>query len=441
MKKILTIAALALTIVACSNDIDEQPAEQPAKTEGTITITAKLAPKSDAGTRAVADNGDNKITVTWAKTEHLAILYTVGSDKKVADAEITDVDATTGEATISFGVDGSTVDGTACQIVYPSSAAKTDGSGVKSNSALLTKQDGTLSANLDVRVGDGIIHTSPASLDVTTQPAAQFAIWKLTFANNTEYLCILADNTPIAGATYKDLCSKEFTVAVPAVSSKTITIVAAYSGYCYYYSKAGVSLTAGKYYQSSPAMTSLGTDNSADVYMISGSSSATIPAGKTVVLYSSPITNGNIVCSGDATIILLGSNYTRSASDKAAIQAGGAGTTLTITGTGKLQVSTNNGSGAGIGNTGENGICGNIIICGGTIEATGGQYAAAIGSTWRGTCGDITITDGVTRVKARRGSLSNNCIGAGNNGHCGTVTIGGVVTGNIISTSQYIYEP
>ena len=54
MKKILTMAAMALLMTACSNDIDEpQAQQQPANTDGMITITAKLAPKSDAGTRAV----------------------------------------------------------------------------------------------------------------------------------------------------------------------------------------------------------------------------------------------------------------------------------------------------------------------------------------------------------------------------------------------------
>ena len=69
------MAALALMTAACSND-DNDFAQQPQKAEG-ITITAQLAPKTNgAATRAVADNGDNKLTVTWAVDEHIAILYT-----------------------------------------------------------------------------------------------------------------------------------------------------------------------------------------------------------------------------------------------------------------------------------------------------------------------------------------------------------------------------
>ena len=85
--------------------------------------------------------------------------------------------------------------------------------------------------------------------------------------------------------------------------------------------------------------------------------------------------------------------------------------------------------------------CGNITISGGTVEATGGDYCPGIGSANgdSSVCGDITITDGVTKVTATKGKESPNSIGAGNKGGtCGTVTIGGVVTGNI-TESPYVY--
>ena len=102
MKKVFGIAALLLALAACNKvETEITPVEQPSDSKG-ITITATLAPKT-ADTKAVADNGDNKITVTWAVNEHIAILY----DKdgaQVADATITAVDGTTGAATISFTV-------------------------------------------------------------------------------------------------------------------------------------------------------------------------------------------------------------------------------------------------------------------------------------------------------------------------------------------------
>ena len=91
--------------------------------------------------------------------------------------------------------------------------------------------------------------------------------------------------------------------------------------------------------------------------------------------------------------------------------------------------------------------CGNILISGGTVTATGGEDAAGIGGG-RGnnpnnelsSCGTITITTGVTKVTATKGSGSApNSIGAGYFGTCGTVTIGG--NEGAITTSPYTYQP
>ena len=96
------------------------------------------------------------------------------------------------------------------------------------------------------------------------------------------------------------------------------------------------------------------------------------------------------------------------------------------------------GIGAGNGNA-ETQICGDIVISGGTIEATGGSYGAGIGSGYGGVCGTVTITSGVTSVKATKGDGAPNSIGKGDMGTCGTVTIGGVE--GAISTSPYTYQP
>lgn len=88
--------------------------------------------------------------------------------------------------------------------------------------------------------------------------------------------------------------------------------------------------------------------------------------------------------------------------------------------------------GAGIGGGGHSSsvACGYITISGGTVTANGGGYAAGIGSGADGSCGAITITTGVTKVTAYRGTGSDNdCIGRGNGAGntCASVTIGGVV--------------
>ncbi len=109
-------------------------------------------------------------------------------------------------------------------------------------------------------------------------------------------------------------------------------------------------------------------------------------------------------------------------------------------------------------------ICGNIEITGGTMTAKGGTKAAGIGCGYNGgnrfaeaKCGTITITSGVTKVTARKGSNAPKSIGTGASSQdgvqtCGTVTIGCTLDGDGnpvggteyddgISTSPYTYEP
>ena len=174
-----------------------------------------------------------------------------------------------------------------------------------------------------------------------------------------------------------------------------------------------------------------------------------------------------INCMGDATIVLEGTNTVKGFQMKYPAIHIPQGKTLTIKGNGTLNASSN-GGGAGIGG-GMEVACGNIVIEGGNINASGDHYAAeynygsgaGIGGSWHGPCGNITIKGGiinvtggsgaagigggsysscgnitiassVTRVTANtNGVESNPCIGSGTNGTCGTVTIGGTVTGNI----------
>ena len=428
--KLFFMAALALMTAACSNSDNDilTPAEQPAN--NMVTITAKLAPKSgDAQTRALSDQ-TTYIKAEWAQNEQLKIISANGYP---ATANIDAVDGS-GTATISFTIDAA-AKGNDCTIIYPASAAVTESAGVYTAQPM-TAQTGTLSNDLDVRIGKGTItDEATPQLEVTTQPAAQFAIWKLTLANNAKNLCIMADNITIAGATLGTE-GKEFTVAVPAVYAKTVTIVANdASNNCYYYSKANVSLDAGRYYQSSPTMTALDDDNSKPLYKITATSSVTIPDGKTVVLSGVNISSGSITCSGNVNMILLGSNsVTATTNEKAAIKIGGSGTTLTITGSGSLTAQGGQ-SAAGIG-TDRNGTGGNIVINGGTVTATGGKFGAGIGTgraqSGSSTCGDITINGGT--VTATGGSNGGAGIGTGlsitssGSNTCGAITIGTGVT-------------
>ena len=142
-----------------------------------------------------------------------------------------------------------------------------------------------------------------------------------------------------------------------------------------------------------------------------------------------------LTCSGDATLILEGTNFVRGFYRHHPGIYVPEGKTLTISGDGAL-TAISNGKSAGIGG-GHWLSCGNIVIEGGSISAIGGEKAAGIGSGWGGRCGNITIKDTVTKVAAAKGSGAPYSIGAGSEGTCDTVTIFGKE--GAISKDYYAY--
>ena len=109
------------------------------------------------------------------------------------------------------------------------------------------------------------------------------------------------------------------------------------------------------------------------------------------------------------------------------------------------------GIGTGVAGSNMSCQCGDITISGGTITATGATYGTGIGTgktysdSSTNICGDITITNAVKKVTAIKGNNSKNSIGVGGGEYggthsCGTITIGGNVTGNI-TDSPYTYQP
>ena len=462
------MAALAMMTVACSND-DNNFAQQPKTGEG-ITITAQLAPKSgNDATRAVVDKGDNKITVTWAKDEQIAILYEVSGTKYAADATITDVDETTGAATITFTVETGTADNTPCTLIYPLSAAKDENTGLKDVDALLGAQDGTLNANLDIRVGEGTIHTATPGLSVTTQPAAQYAIFKFTTKNadgsatiNVKPLTITtgAQNFVITPSE----ASSTFYAALPPLTGEAISFIATSStnGHTNIAAYPSITFKAGKYYQSTIKMTEYNIIDLSTVQWpitvqdgnvltgeLTHNVKISIADGATVTLNGVAINGTNnsnykwagITCLGNATIILKDgteNNVKGYYAHYPGIYVP-SGKTLIIkgetSGTGSL-AATSNGSGAGIGGgTFYLDPCGDIEIQGGIINATGGLRAAGIGSGYFSSCGNITITGGTITAMGGEDTLPSNDkesgagIGCGSESTCGNITItGGTIT-------------
>lgn len=133
-----------------------------------------------------------------------------------------------------------------------------------------------------------------------------------------------------------------------------------------------------------------------------------------------------IWCDGDATLVLEGTNVLKGGHSYLPAIYVPTNKTLVIRGDGALDASSN-GQAPGIGAiNGIDGACGDIVIEGGTITATGGRYAAGIGCAIQNGCGGITISGGT--VFATGGQYAAG-IGGSYQANCGTISIsGGTVT-------------
>lgn len=149
-----------------------------------------------------------------------------------------------------------------------------------------------------------------------------------------------------------------------------------------------------------------------------------------------------INCLGNCTIVLADNSLNKviGGYNHGGIAVGPKGTTLTIKGTGLL-IAQGEGSGAGIGG-GEAGSGGDILLCGGSIEAISTQDGAGIGSSIARSVGNITITDGVKKLVAKTGPHFSNAscsIGSGRHGSCGSVKINGFEVG-ALESKEFVYE-
>ena len=169
---------------------------------------------------------------------------------------------------------------------------------------------------------------------------------------------------------------------------------------------------------------------------LAGQYKISIADGVTVTLDGADITCGQngegyawagLTCLGDAEIVLAAgsANFVKGFYKNYPGIYVPENKTLTISGSGSLDARSN-GQGAGIG-AGSRTACGNIVINGGRIAATGGTGAAGIGSGRSCACGNIMIAGG--SVTATGGSYAAG-IGTGDyTSSCGAITItGGSVT-------------
>ena len=149
--------------------------------------------------------------------------------------------------------------------------------------------------------------------------------------------------------------------------------------------------------------------------------------GATVTLRNVTIHAG-IKCRTTCTLVLEGVNTVdQTMSQTSAIHVK-VGCTLTIKGSGRLDA-TGGDYGAGIGASDQDRDCGNIVIEGGIIYATGGnQGCAGIGGMYLADypCGNITISGGEVHATGGGGTYHKGAgIGCGETGKCGNITITG----------------
>ena len=426
-------------------------------------------------TRAITVNNQNTanetLNVAWQKDEEIAVYYEkTNGEHATATAKVTAVD-NTGAATIetlsSTPLDDPK-DGSEVTFIYPYSLAKNgeiNKSILKNSQKGLLTGDNSISTNFDA--AKGIATLSVAAAKAVTADRIkmknQCCICKfyISFGLQQESSDATHYNISIVfdrGENYrlssvpKDRLSALYVAMLPESSAQcTITITELKS------SDGGqtattlktfekiinrVTLAAGKFYNNVPITltqteanktltTATGelTLQHGDIVTGTGggNSQLKIEDGATVTLagvtntsisHSSATSFAGIECLGNATIILAGENSVKGEWGKAGIYVP-EGKTLTIRGGGKLTATANDGAGIG-GNKGAS--CGNIVIEGGTINATGTGSCAGIGSGEKGSCGTITITGG--NITATCGNNAAG-IGSGKEGSCGNISISG----------------
>ena len=170
-KSIMTLAAMALMMAACTNEDLTQPQTTQPGAGGSkgIPFTATISGK--AATRAIKENTtDGILETSWAKGEKVALMH--GGIVDVM--EVTEV-GTDGTATISGTITGSPADGDKVDLFYPASVVDVSGESpeVKTNGQLLAEQDGkleTIAENYDYRMKEDAtlkVVLGSASLDGT----------------------------------------------------------------------------------------------------------------------------------------------------------------------------------------------------------------------------------------------------------------------------------
>lgn len=257
MNKILTIAAMALMITACSSNDIEQTAPQPSNRAEGIPFTATISIGESATTRALSEDAtNNKIVTTWAAGEKVALIH----NDVIDVVEVQSV--SDGLATLTGTLTGSPANNDAVTIIYPSSAVDDATKDIKAD--LLAAQDGTLATiaeKYDVRKGAGTLNVgATATLYGNVSLTNQFAIVKFSLTDGTNALdatqFIIKDGSDNVLTTVTPTsANSELYVAMAPASTSNFKFEATDGTSTYAYSKASATIEKGKFYQSPITMT------------------------------------------------------------------------------------------------------------------------------------------------------------------------------------------
>ena len=505
-------AALTVGMTACSNtdSIAEEPQQQPenpAKKTYTMTVVAS---KGGAITRALSYNSSTKtLTATWEEGETVKVYK--GSD----ELGTLTAQSTGTTTTLSGTLEGTVAADDVLTLKHQRALiADQDGTLTGGATSIDRTCDYAVATVTVASAEGGVITIVGGEAAFQNQLAiVRFRLQNQSgTAMAASTLLVKLGGKDIIVKPAADM--SELYVAVPPVSDAEVKLYAIVNDgekdVLYNYTRTGVSFAAGQFYAIAVKMnegevvtvSGTGYMTVQDGQIVTGTVNAniivSIADGATVMLRDANITSTNsagISCLGDATIVVAGSNRTQSTciGYPGIKVASGSNYTLTILGNGSL-TATGKSGGAGIGGI-KNHSVGNIIIAGGTIKANGSSgggagigsgyadtndtacgnilikggtvTASATGSTYCGagigtgdsntfgnhysTCGNITITTGVTSVTAN--TAGNWSIGKGNSlCTCGTITIGctldedgnpegGTVYPDGITTKPYTYVP
>ena len=273
--KLFSMAAVALLMAACSNS-DDFDVQKPAETAGVYHFEATIAaPNADASMRTVYTEEGSTINVKWAVGDQIALVH----NGVVDVATVTAVDVS-GNATIEATITGTPADNDDVTLAYPADAVSSAEPSALFPSfpftpkltsiSKLGSQDGTLEFiqnNLDLRMSDGKLAVSgdKATLKGSVSIPSLICIWKLTLQDNASTpldatkLTVKYGTSTQARATSTGKSAYYLAFVPSMLPSGDLTIEATVGSDTYTYTKTGtVSLTAGKFYQSTVKMAKAG---------------------------------------------------------------------------------------------------------------------------------------------------------------------------------------